>query len=242
VKRFVLVVALLAAPVLADDVYLRGGGQITGQIIEQTKDSVTVDVGGGKLTVQMSSVVRIEQSQSPLQQYRERAKAIPPDDAGAWRELARWARGEALATMAEEAWHKVTAILPDDPEANAALGKVQVNGRWVTEEESYAAQGYVKFEGEWMTPNEKQAILQERKVNEQAYQQAEAARMQAEDKAEEAKKAQEEIDRQNFMHGGLPQYGTSSDVVYWGWGTGPTVWPSSSSQSQQSANPGGGSR
>ena len=43
-KGFTVIAILAAAPVFADDVYLKGGGQITGQIIDQTEDSVTVEL------------------------------------------------------------------------------------------------------------------------------------------------------------------------------------------------------
>ena len=132
VKAVILIIALAAVPVLADEVYLRGGGQITGQIIEQTDDSVTVDIGGGTISAKMSTVVNIEKSTSPLQEYRARAAKIPAGDAETWRKLARWAKGHALSSQAREAYREVVAILPDDQEANNALGRVQLDGKWVT--------------------------------------------------------------------------------------------------------------
>ena len=44
-KRAIVIIALAAAPVFADEVFLRGGGQITGEVISQTDDSVTVEDG-----------------------------------------------------------------------------------------------------------------------------------------------------------------------------------------------------
>jgi hypothetical protein len=221
VRRGVLVIALAAAPLLADDVYLRGGGQITGQIVERSNDSVTVDVGGGTLNVQMSSVVRIEKSVSPLQEYRERARKIPVGDAEAWRQLARWATGGAMATMAGQAWSKVLVILPDDPEANRALGRVQLDGRWITEEESYRSRGYVHFEGEWMMPGERQAILDERRARVEADRQASDAQMQADEQAKKQRDAQWDAEHE-FWHTAPAQFG---DATYWPWGSGPVYWP-----------------
>jgi hypothetical protein len=237
VKRALVVVALVAVPLRADDVYLRGGGQITGEIVEQSADSVTVDIGGGTFSVRMSSVVRIEEGTSPLQEYRARAGRIAAGDAEAWRELARWATGRALGTMASEAWSKVVAVLPDDPEANGALGRVQLNGRWVTEEESYRAQGYVEFEGEWMTPGERQSILEDRKAREEADRRALEAQIQADEKARKEREARETEEREEFLRGGLPQYG---DPVSWGWGYGPVYWPSTPVQRPQPGRPGQG--
>jgi hypothetical protein len=240
VKRVIVVIALAAAPVLADDVFLKGGGRLTGEIVERSDDSVTVDIGGGTFTVRTSSIVRIEEGSSPLQEYRARAAKIADRDADAWRELARWATGQSLGTMAGEAWSKVVAVLPDDAEANRALGRVQLDGRWVSEEESYRAQGYVEFEGEWMMPGEREAILQDRKAGEVAYRQAEGARIQSEQKADEERKAREAEERDAFMSGGLPQYG---DPVYSSWGYGLTYWPATPGRpSRPGGRPGGGPR
>jgi hypothetical protein len=226
VKRAIVVIALAAVPVFADDVFLQGGGQITGEIVEQTEDSVTVDIGGGgTITAHMSNVVHIEKSISPLQEYRARAAKIPSGDAEAWRKLAQWATGEALSSQAGKAYSQVVAILPDDQEANRALGRVQVDGRWVTEEESYLAQGYVKFENEWMTPGERQEILANRQARQEADRQANDAAIQSIEAEQKAEKEQKAAEREAARRDGLPRYG---DPVYWGWGGGPSYWPSRS--------------
>ena len=221
-RRAIVVLALAAAPVFADEVHLRGGGRVTGEIIEQTEESITVDIGGGTLTVRMSSVVGIEKSVSPMQEYRARAAELPADDAEAWRELAGWATGNALASQATDAWNHVVEILPDDEEANRALGRVRLDGRWVSEEESYRARGYVEFEGAWMTPAERQSILAGRAAREEAERQAIDAEVRAIEAEQEAERRREEAEAEAFHRGGLPQYG---DPVYWGWGAGPTTWP-----------------
>jgi hypothetical protein len=214
---------MAAVPAVADDVYLRGGGQITGQIIEQTDELVTVDIGGGSLTVNMSSVVRIEQGTSPLQEYRARAERIQPGDAEGWRELARWAEGEMLSSQAAQAWGQVLASQPDDEEANRALGRVRLDGRWVSEEESYIARGYVEFEGQWMTPQEQQAILADRQAREEAARKANQERIQAIEAEQQAQRERQAAEREAAQRDNLPQLG---DPVFWGWGPGPSYWPS----------------
>jgi hypothetical protein len=219
VKTAIVVILLAGVPALADDVYLRGGGQITGEIVEQTEDAVSVDIGGGSLTVKMSSVERIDKGTSPMQEYKARAAEIPAGDAEAWRELARWATGNALSSQVSDAYSHVVAILPDDEEANRALGRVRLDGRWVSEDESYKARGYIEFEGEWMTPAERQTILAQRQARDDEYRQVNEARVQA---IEAEQKAQKERDEDDAFGGGLPVYG---DQVYWGWGGGPSYWP-----------------
>jgi len=219
-----VVIALAATPLFADEVYLRGGGRITGQIVKRTEDSVTVDIGGGTITANMTSVVKIEESMSPLQDYRGRAAAIAQGDVEAWRQLARWATSNSLSSQAAEAYSQVVASLPDDQEANQALGRVQLNGKWVSEEESYKARGYVEFEHEWMTPGERQAILAERKAQEDADRQANQAQIQAIEAEQSAEKQREadEAARKASRFNNLPVLG---DPIPWAWGTGPAYWP-----------------
>ena len=224
-RRAIWVITLAAVPLFADEVYLRGGGRFTGEIVERTEDSVTVDIGGGTLTAPMSSVVRIEEGISPLQEYRTRAAAISSGDAEAWRELARWAQNRTLSSQAWEAYSHVVEILPDDQEANQALGRVLVDGRWVSEEEAYRSQGYVEFEGEWMTPAEQRAIVDGRRASEQADRRANEAEIravQAEIDAEKERNARE-FERKKS---GIDDWSQYADPVAWGWGAGPAYWPS----------------
>jgi hypothetical protein len=216
-----VVIALTATPLVADEVYLRGGGQLSGEIVEETEDTVRVDIGAGEIGVARSSVVRIEKGSSPVQEFRARAAGIAADDAEAWRELARWAANEGLATQSREAWSKVVAIAPEDAEANRALGRVEHDGRWVSEEESYRARGFVEFEGEWMTPAERQSILEDRRAREDADREALNAQIQADEAAAREEEAREAAERDEFGTD-LPELG---DPVYWGWGVGPTYWP-----------------
>jgi hypothetical protein len=220
VRRAIVLVVLVAVPAFADEIYLRGGGRISGEIVSRTEDSVTVDIGGGTLTAKMSSVVRIEESVSPLQEYRARAAKVPAGDAEAWRELARWATGETLSSQAAEAYEQVLAVLPKDEEANRALGRVLLNGSWVSEEESYRSRGYVEFEGEWVTPGERQAILTERQARKEADRReidAKVRDIEAEQRAEKEREARERAESDSWARMG--------DPVYWGWGAGPTTWP-----------------
>ena len=214
----VVVLALAAAPLLGDELFLKGGGRVTGEIVNETAEAVTVDIGAGNMTVPRSSVVRVERSASPLQQYRAQAASLAPDDVEGWRKLGRQAEGQGLTLQAREAFAKVKAVVPDDPEANQALGLVLHDGRWVTEKESFAARGFVLFEDEWMAPAERQAILDERQAREDADRQALDAQIAA-DEAEQAEREAREETENNIWNGPLDQPGN------YGYGYGPVYWP-----------------
>jgi tetratricopeptide (TPR) repeat protein len=169
-------------------------------------------------------VVRIEEGRSALQEYEERASRLPAADANALIALGEWASAQGLSSQASEAYHRALAASPNDPRANTALGNVQVNGRWVSEDEGYRAKGYVKFEGEWMTPTEHDAILRERaaeaeqerrrRESEQRSREAEARAQEAEARA---RKAEAEAEEAQEASEGIP--------LWYGWGGGPVSWP-----------------
>jgi hypothetical protein len=143
--------------------------------------------------------VRVEESRSALQSYREQADALAPRDALGWARLARWAADHDLATPAREAWEHVLDLDPGHPEANAALGRRLVNGQWMAEDDALRAQGYVPYDGRWVTPAEHEALVQERVADEQAQRdraeadlrvrEAEARAREAEARAREAEAA-----------------------------------------------------
>ena len=211
-KRASILFVLLPAALSADDVFLKGAGQITGRIVARSATSVEVDVGAGSVTVPLAQVERIQEGRCALDEYHERAQALAASDRAGWLALGRWASQQGLSKQAEEAYRRVLAIAPDDPDANQALGKVRLGDRWVSEEESYRARGYVELEGEWITPAEHAAILQAREA-EQRKQAAEAEAREAEDRArEEAARAAEQEAQQR-------------GPVWWGaWGPGPQAW------------------
>ncbi len=157
-----LVAASLPSAISADEVFLKGGGQLSGKITSRTATSVEVDVGAGKIAVPASSVLRIEEGRSPLHEYEDRAARLAAGDVDGWVALGDWAKSRGLSSQAREAYHRALAASPLDARANAALGNVQVDGRWMSEEESYKAKGYVQFEGDWMTPAEQQTLQRER--------------------------------------------------------------------------------
>jgi len=125
---------LLPAAASADEVYLKSGGQLSGRVVSRTDTKVEVDVGAGRISVPASSVLRIEEGRSPLQEYEERAGRTAAGDADGWVALGNWAESKGLSTQAREAYHRAVTASPMDPRANDALGNVLVDGRWVSVE------------------------------------------------------------------------------------------------------------
>lgn len=218
-KRAIIVLAFaLPAASSADEVFLKGGGKMTGEVISEDGQSVVVEVGPGKVSVPASRVLRIERSRTPLGAYRERAARLASDDVKGWLELAFWAQERDLDTQAQEAFERVLRLDPENASANGALGRVQTDGRWMSVEESYRARGYVYYDGQWMTPADQEARLKTRVAEAQAasaqregelrVREAEARAQQAEAEARRA-----EAEAQGRSYGGLPLWWGGSSVI-----------------------------
>jgi hypothetical protein len=204
-KRHVAPLLLALSPwAAADEVLLRNGGRLTGIVVEQTEARVLIETSPGRVGVPASLVSRVVRSASPLSAYLGRLRALRADDAAGWLELALWARDQGLATQARAAFTHVLALDPADSVANAALGHVRHEGRWVTPEERAQAQGLVEFEGRWITPAERAVALHERERRDRARAEREAARAR-EERAEA--RAREEQARPATDGAGLPLYG-----------------------------------
>ena len=197
----------------ADELFLTSGGQLSGRIVSRTAATVVMDVGAGHISVPASSVLRIEEGKSPLDEYEERAAKVPAADADGWVALGDWASGMSLGRQAREAYSRALSASPDDARANEALGNVKVDARWVSQEEGYRMRGYIKYEGDWITPAEHEAILRERaaEANE------ERARGEAEARASEAEARAREADAQ-------AQAASAGTSLAYGWGGGPVAW------------------
>jgi hypothetical protein len=214
-----LLAALVAsATASADDVFLKGGGKISGRILQKTDTSIEIEVGAGKIAVPASRVEKIVEGRSALEDYQRRAGALAASDRDGWMALGRWASDQGLPSQSREAYQRVLAIDPSDAEANAALGNMQVGGLWMSEEESYKARGFVKYDGQWMTPAEQASLERERAADsERARAAAENRARQAEARAEDAEARAKEAEAAQQQQEGIP--------LYWGWGPGPVLWP-----------------
>jgi hypothetical protein len=233
-KRLAVLLVLAPAAVAADEVYLRGGGQLSGVVLERTAATVLIEVGPGQIRLPMSRVARIAIGPSALAEFRARAAALAAADVNGWLRLARWAEAQGLLTQARETYERVVDLDPNNAAAHQALGDVLLESRWVSEEESYRARGFVLFEGAWVRPEEQHALLAERAAElegQRARVEAEARAREAEARARaaeaEARRAEAALQAESQPAGipfGVygPMYGPP---VYGGFGGGLGVFP-----------------
>ena len=154
----------LAMPARADEVVLKGGRSLRGEIVARTATSVTIEIGPGRVTLPLTAIDRVVSGPSALSAYRDRAQRLSPEDATGWLALGLWARDHGLATQANAAFERAIAIDPGSEQAQQALGRVRVADRWMTKEDAYRAQGLVQFQGDWLTPQEREARLAQQQM------------------------------------------------------------------------------
>ena len=158
-------VLLATAPALGDEIYLKGGGRVSGRIVERTATRVAIETGPGRVTLPLTRVERIVEGRSTIEAFAEQAADLAAGDVAGWADLARWAEQRDLLTQARFAWQRVLATDPGHPEANAGLGRVPVDGEWMSSDDAYRARGYVPYEGRWLTPAEHEAAVRERETD-----------------------------------------------------------------------------
>jgi hypothetical protein len=158
----VLALVFFAVAARADEVFVRGGGRITGHVIENGPDSIVVDVGPGQVGLPIAYVERIVPGTTPQSVYRERAARLAPGDAAGWVALGQWAMEQELLTKGRAAFEHALAIDPSNAAAHLGLGQVRIGDQWMTQDESHRARGLVSYQGRWMTPDERRALLDER--------------------------------------------------------------------------------
>jgi len=219
-------VALLAvvgsstAPLTADEVFLVGGGRVEGVIVERTKIAVVLETGPGRVSVPAARVARIVESRSALEAWREREAQLGPGDVEGWAALARWAAERRLETQSRRAWERVLAADPAHPAANEALGRVLLDGAWMSRDEAHRARGEVQFEGRWVTPAEHEALVRERERDADAARERREADVrvrEAEARAREAEARARDAETGSREDEGVP--------LWWGWGGGVVLPP-----------------
>ncbi len=197
---------LVAVPASADEVFLKSGGRLSGVLIEQSATRVVLQTGPGRVTLLRASIDRVVQKQSALQTHAERAALLQPTDRDGWLELALAAKDQRLETQAREAFLRVLVLDPGNALAQAGIGKIWMNNRWLSEEEAHRARGDVLFEGSWVSPEEREDRIRdqsERRAEERARRESAARVAEAEARAREADAAARRAEADS-LSGGIP--------------------------------------
>ncbi len=159
------------ASVAADEVYLRDGRVLEGEVISAPEAAV-VDLRAGSGTLvaishfERSQVLRITYGvtahEIALSQLRTRRAALGSGgEAEDWWALSQQARAAGDALMAKECAAEVMARDRDHAEAAKLLGLSRSHGIWMRANEVATARGEVLFRGRWMSWGEREQLLAE---------------------------------------------------------------------------------
>lgn len=179
---------------VADTVVLKSGGRIEGVLVAQTADRLTMDVSVGRISIDASSVKRVEKSVSRLAEFQRRRDALSAtrSDVDSWIELAEFASRAGLKTQAALAWREVLKRDPDNLTANRELGRTLVGNEWMNEDEANRARGLVLYQGSWVTPAERDTLRRDVERAEDAERRVREARREAQEAEERARRAERE--------------------------------------------------
>jgi len=166
---------LLARPLFADRVVLANGRVFDDVVAQQEQDgTVSIDVGGGRLTLAGGEVRSVESAPSTASDYRRRAgtlRATVPARgsesglAADWVSLARWAHEHGYAFGAREAALEAAALDPSLPELASLMTAIgfardAATGEWLPYDEAMRRKGYILDAGEWIAPDVYRARLE----------------------------------------------------------------------------------
>lgn len=125
-----LAFSLLAPAVRADTVHLRQGGDVEGQILEQTSENVRVRTLVGVMNVPTDSIDHIDKGATVFDEYDTR-RAKAGETAAEQVDLARWCDSKGLKLERRAHYQHAIELDPSCEPARTALGFIKINGLWV---------------------------------------------------------------------------------------------------------------
>ena len=168
VRSPALLFALLCLPAAAaaDGVILRGGGEVRGDVETRgERGRVTVRTPSGvSIGVSRDDVRAVRRRPPIVEEYITRSRTIP-DTAAAHAALAEWCERNLLPDERLEQYEQVARLDPANEDANRALGRVLIDGQWLSKDQALAQDGRVQVDGQWVSEAEA-AFLKEHENDE----------------------------------------------------------------------------
>ncbi|MHC4490237.1 MAG: hypothetical protein ACYTDU_01245, partial [Planctomycetota bacterium] len=110
-RTYTLVLLLLCALAVADDVILRDGRVLSGKVVDEGMRYTVVD-RDRKFAVSKSDVTKVVSKPSFMDDYEARLKELPFDDAEAIFEFGRWLEENEWPSRAGRAYEEVLELDP----------------------------------------------------------------------------------------------------------------------------------
>ena len=152
-----------ATVVRADEIKLRDGSVIVGEITRETPLEVEVQGKFGSTTIKKKKVASIHAVPTPEAAYRERRAALVAGDVAGRLELAESCRTSGLLDHAEDLAREAFALEPKSTAARDELEKLDLHfvaGLWIPASQRYPAHGFARQGNRWLTPEQAQALAE----------------------------------------------------------------------------------
>jgi hypothetical protein len=157
----VISIFLLAAICAGDVIHLKDGRKVEGKVISKDDKVVKIETKFGTQEFSMDDVERIEEKQTPEEEYQERLKNTNLKDTDAVFVLIEWCKENKLEKYAKKHLRDIIGLDPNNKKAREMLGYVEHEGKWYTPRElekmkadaeraEKEAAGLVEYKGEWM--------------------------------------------------------------------------------------------
>jgi hypothetical protein len=153
---FILTSALSIASCAADEVVLKSGAVLHGEIVrsaEVERDVLTVKLEEGTITLARNLVAQVKTDGPASAEYRRRAPSAPDTVESQWA-LAEWCRDNNLGDECKRHAQRVVELSPNHEEARTLLGFQREGERWVTRDDMLSGRGLVRYEGAFRTQQE----------------------------------------------------------------------------------------
>ncbi len=162
-----LLFAALAAPAVADTVYLVNGNKFEEVIAESDGGEVRIRMPYGEIVLPGRLVARVERSRSVWQEYGEREGGLSGASSTAreWLDLARWADEAGYPRGMRQALLRAAEMDPRLDDLTPLMTRIghlldPETGEWLPETEYMRRRGYRLWGDQWLAQEEYRARLQ----------------------------------------------------------------------------------
>ena len=152
-----LLVVLIAPAASADEVHLRDGRVLDGQVVSRTSKRVVLRRIYGEISFPASKVVKVVESPSIFDEFDKRRSALKKDDIEGRLNLASWCKQHKLRREVRTLAEEVVARDSGNIQARRILGQRLIKGQWLSESAAMRKLGFVRRSGRWMSKAEVKA-------------------------------------------------------------------------------------
>jgi hypothetical protein len=163
VARFIIILLLPAILFQADlncraEVFvLSSGGSVSGELVNRSeiprKQYVIKLAGEGQITLAASQVEQVLNQRPEEDEYKNIRPAYPDAAEAQWA-LAEWCRQHKMPVERETHLKRIVELDPNHADARRALGFVQIDGQWTTQDQLMIERGYKRYKGRWRLQQE----------------------------------------------------------------------------------------